>query len=668
MPDVGRRARSSARIRLDFSESIKNPILPMSYSGNPVPFIRRQAADPQHLRPDVGARPGGQPPGGAPRLRLRAADGSRSSSPPICSRSGSASTAGPVRVDDLRGRRGRRAVDDPFADLDSLSLDLPDACSPKPAPAAACAPSCSPLLDQRRFPELMAAAQREHAAVMADPELQRLVGAAQERMEAEPYVLKFLGSARQALPAGDGAETARLLDKARALDPTHPGLAELDRRRRRRRRPGSLAPAPLVLSKHPLPRCGTSAMPASLAFGGGDSESDRRIRELLDEGQTGLRRRRSAGRDRRLVAHLPDRHRPPGGVAPHRGGPQAQGRGRAPGRGDLPRRRGAAGGRRRPGRPAGVPAGARDPARLLRRPRVPAAARRRRPAGRAEARGCARRSPAAPAGLSAAAAAGGGARSQGRDPGAARAPGAGGRRRAQAGPQDGRRRRATAAAPAASSSSSAAPCCCSPWPGPGSSCRTARSSSPTRRRPRRRRPRRRRGRREGRTRSPAPSGSTRQGKTAIALSQLKRIPPADPHYAAGPEADRPVERRRGGRTAAPARPEPPPRARWPRHSPAPSRRPAPARTRRRKRDALLASARQALAERSYVKALGSAGAGQHHRQARRRGRPAPRRRPRTSSSRSPSSSTASASTSGKSSFPISGACTRPIRPTTTSPR
>ena len=208
------------------------------------------------------------------------------------------STAGPVRVDDLRGEVAIPAIpsmDDPFADLDSLSLDLP-ASLPGGGSLRA---ELQPLLDQRRFPELMAAAQREHAAVMADPALQKLVGEAQERMEAEPYVLKFLSSARAALATGDGAEATRLLDKARALDPTHPALAGLGVSRGVATAsagagagPAPVAPAPplppsaMPTMAMPLPvPLAASAMPTSLAFGGGDSESDRRIRELLDEGQ-----------------------------------------------------------------------------------------------------------------------------------------------------------------------------------------------------------------------------------------------------------------------------------------------------------------------------------------------------------------------------------------------
>src|SRR4051812_19282761 len=181
------------------------------------------------------------------------------------------STTGPVRVDDLESAP---AIEDPFASLDGLSLDLPDALPAFGAPdRGALRAELQSLADQRRFQELMTAAQREHAAVMADPELQRIVSEAQERMEAEPYVLKFLAGARQALQSGDTAEMARLLDKARALDPAHPDIAELDRAR------ASVAPAlkiPSAIKTGPIP----ITLPPGAA-----SETDRRIRELLDEGQ-----------------------------------------------------------------------------------------------------------------------------------------------------------------------------------------------------------------------------------------------------------------------------------------------------------------------------------------------------------------------------------------------
>ncbi|MFL6192634.1 MAG: hypothetical protein ACJ75H_00575 [Thermoanaerobaculia bacterium] len=190
-------------------------------------------------------------------------------------------SSGAVRVDDLLAAP---SIADPFADLDNLNLDLPDMLPDPGLGGGSGGPGAlrgelQGLLDQRRFPELMAAAQRQQAAVMADSELQRIVGAAQELMEAEPYVLKFLAGARQALQSGDATEVSRLLDKARALDPDHPGLAEVDRLRLampvKPAAPAFELPSPLQ----------STAVPASLAMGGGDSESDRRIRELLDEGQ-----------------------------------------------------------------------------------------------------------------------------------------------------------------------------------------------------------------------------------------------------------------------------------------------------------------------------------------------------------------------------------------------
>src|SRR5262249_51236353 len=146
-------------------------------------------------------------------------------------------STGPVQVADLQAA-GAAAAHDPFADLDSLSLDLPDVLPTSlpgiPATPGALRAELQSLFEQRRFQELLARAQRDQGtivAIPADPELQRMAATAQERMEAEPYVLKFLGAARQALQAGQTAEVGRLLDKARALDASHPGIAELEKAR-----------------------------------------------------------------------------------------------------------------------------------------------------------------------------------------------------------------------------------------------------------------------------------------------------------------------------------------------------------------------------------------------------------------------------------------------------
>jgi tetratricopeptide (TPR) repeat protein len=87
------------------------------------------------------------------------------------------------------------------------------------------------LLEARRFEELLSAAQAQGAAVAGDPKLRDLVAQAQSRFEAEPFIRDVLEGARRAIGAGRLDDVAGLLDKARSLDPTHPGLAEVERLR-----------------------------------------------------------------------------------------------------------------------------------------------------------------------------------------------------------------------------------------------------------------------------------------------------------------------------------------------------------------------------------------------------------------------------------------------------
>ncbi|HYG62292.1 MAG TPA: hypothetical protein VEL74_06905 [Thermoanaerobaculia bacterium] len=200
------------------------------------------------------------------------------------------SGAGPVMVDDLRAAPAAPAFDpgfgsgsaaaDPFTDFGSLSLDLPDlpaeslfGTAPSPGfPPGDLRAELSALLEQRRFPELLQKAEQQMAAVAADPELQRIAATAQERLESEPYVVKFLASARDAQRSGDAKEVERLLAKARSLDPSHPGIAELERS------------MPAAATAMPSP-FGAAPAGAADSYAGGDSESARRIRELLAEGQ-----------------------------------------------------------------------------------------------------------------------------------------------------------------------------------------------------------------------------------------------------------------------------------------------------------------------------------------------------------------------------------------------
>jgi tetratricopeptide (TPR) repeat protein len=200
------------------------------------------------------------------------------------------SSTGPVRIDDLQGApTSAVALDDLFGDLEGLSLDLPPELPDDSTKYLR--DELQSLFDQRRFQDLLALAEREQSTIALRPEMQGIAAAAQERIEAEPYILKFLNGARQALQAGQADEAARLLEKARTLDPEHPGIAALDRSRG-----GSPAPSPsaMPVSAPPAPALKipvpleSGAVPTSLDFGGGDSESDRRIRELLAEGQAAL--------------------------------------------------------------------------------------------------------------------------------------------------------------------------------------------------------------------------------------------------------------------------------------------------------------------------------------------------------------------------------------------
>ncbi len=210
-------------------------------------------------------------------------------------------------------------------ELDDLGDELPElpAVAAGPAHDAELRARLADLLAARRFPQLLAIVERESAAVLADPELGHLAEVAHQRMEAEPYVHKFLDKVRQALANGDAAEAGRLLEKARSLDPTHPEIAELAARSAATAAPAPPAspaaavplPAPhagasialgapasspsqqqaaiepesvgFSLSERELPEALRPGVSAGAAFGG-DSESERRIRQLLDEGDAAL--------------------------------------------------------------------------------------------------------------------------------------------------------------------------------------------------------------------------------------------------------------------------------------------------------------------------------------------------------------------------------------------
>lgn len=80
------------------------------------------------------------------------------------------------------------------------------------------------LLERRDFPTLLNLAKEHQKRAAADPELRAMVEQATERLEAEPYVRAFLDTAEKAQREGDVEGAAAAVEKARSLDPMHPGL------------------------------------------------------------------------------------------------------------------------------------------------------------------------------------------------------------------------------------------------------------------------------------------------------------------------------------------------------------------------------------------------------------------------------------------------------------
>ncbi len=179
------------------------------------------------------------------------------------------------------------AADDLF-DLDEIELPSADGATEDLGPELA------RRLAARDFEGVLARAAEARDAVMADPELGRLVEAAQARLEAQPYVERFLRDAEAAVGAGH-AERARVaLEKARSLDPEHPVLADLERRLAAAPPAPAEAPAPPGSPPAPEPRPTPTPQPTpphapgpahGPVPGGGEAEGDDRIAELLAEGQ-----------------------------------------------------------------------------------------------------------------------------------------------------------------------------------------------------------------------------------------------------------------------------------------------------------------------------------------------------------------------------------------------
>lgn len=205
--------------------------------------------------------------------------------------------------------------------FEDLPLALPDDFAFAPAAAAAPRERFAQLFAERRFGDILAEAEQDRRAVAADPEARQLADQARARLEAAPYVKTFVDSARQALQTGDTEEADRLIRKARVLDADHPELLALEEAKRfysdpersmggRRRgiemdeEPESLASAPVSAPSEDLelPEVDFSfagmggddySFPASQDTGGetgdepsGSGETSGRIEELLASGQS----------------------------------------------------------------------------------------------------------------------------------------------------------------------------------------------------------------------------------------------------------------------------------------------------------------------------------------------------------------------------------------------
>lgn len=129
---------------------------------------------------------------------------------------------------------GEANPDDLF-DLDDFDLpDLDDADTPSAgdSPVSAGAGEglrarLERLVETRNLQAAMDLANEHRDEVTADPALNELVQNARSRLEAQPYVEKFLEDAGAALRSGDAERARPLLERARSLDPDHPLIADL---------------------------------------------------------------------------------------------------------------------------------------------------------------------------------------------------------------------------------------------------------------------------------------------------------------------------------------------------------------------------------------------------------------------------------------------------------
>jgi hypothetical protein len=136
-------------------------------------------------------------------------------------------------------KRLREKAKNPAAPVDVKALmDVAAMAPPAPPlapPAAAAAPAAPADLaeargalqarDFQRASDLASAVLRSD---MMNEEAQQIAEAASASLEADPFVQQYAAKARQKVQAGDPSAARDLLEKARALDPAHPLLSELE--------------------------------------------------------------------------------------------------------------------------------------------------------------------------------------------------------------------------------------------------------------------------------------------------------------------------------------------------------------------------------------------------------------------------------------------------------
>lgn len=213
---------------------------------------------------------------------------------------------GAVQVDDLQpggpafnpaSSEDPFRSEDPFSELEDVDLDLSEgegaavrATAPPAAGVGGLQAELQGLLQERRFSELLQRAEQEGAD---DPGVRQIVRTARSRLEAEPYLRSFIESAQSELRAGNREQGARLLESARELDASHPEVRELSQllgaassgSSGSSGSPAATPPASAPVAEEIDLGAGGISLEAPSASGAGGSGDDGRIRDLLKEGQ-----------------------------------------------------------------------------------------------------------------------------------------------------------------------------------------------------------------------------------------------------------------------------------------------------------------------------------------------------------------------------------------------